>query len=150
MPYPCLKISFGVGQVLEHIRALRTTSCCDLPFAHSWAACAFFFFQIVVERDGGSIFPFCFSYFIATKDLPSITMTFLRFARPLYKLGVSPHPPRGDWQAELVSFFLNCGCKLRRGASFLLSIATEDFACISYIFLVRPYFPPRLPLLSFA
>ena len=36
MPYPCLKISFGVGQMLEHIRALSATSCRDLPFARSW------------------------------------------------------------------------------------------------------------------
>ena len=192
MPYPCLKISFGVGQVLEHIRALSTMSCrrsweahgsdldslpssCHVSMQLLWfwwlwfghtldnfqvspcppssiwqAACAFFFFQIVVGRDRGSIFPFCFSYFIATKDLPSITITVLWFACPLYKLWVSPHPPRGDWQAELVSFFINCGCKLRRGVSFLLFIATKDFACISYIFLVRPYFPPPLPLLSFA
>ena len=38
MLYPCLEISFGVGQVLEHIRALSVTSCCDLRFARSWEA----------------------------------------------------------------------------------------------------------------
>ena len=103
------------------------------------------------ETEGASFLLFLLFYRNQGFGLPSIPITFLRFACPLYKLQVSPHPPRGVWHADCACFFHSkLWLKGQKGPFFLLFIVTKDFAFISYIFLVRPYFPPRLQLLSFA
>ena len=56
-------------------------------------------------------------------------------------------------QPEHVSFLFKLWLGAPKGASFLcvsflIFIATKDFAFDSYIFLGKRYFPPRLPLLS--
>ena len=95
---------------------------------------------------------FLFLLFYRNQGFAYNFLTFLRFARPLHNLWVSPHPPTGVWQPACASFFPSKSwLKGQEGASLLLLfIATKDFAFGSYIFLVKPYFPPRLPLLSFA
>ena len=133
---------------------LLITSRC--PLAHRAAFCRqpmhLSFSKLwLKETEGASLLLFLLFYCNQGFGLPSILITFLRFACPLYNLRVSFHPPRGVWHADCACFFHFKLClKGQKGPLFLLFIVTKDFAFISYIFLVRPYFPPRLQLLSFA
>lgn len=105
---------------------------------------------------------FLWNYMVQTCDpcpffsCPVSMQLLLRFGRPLDSFWGSPRPPSCVWKAACACFFLSkLSLQALTGASFrcdsfLLFIATKDFAFISYIFLVSPFVPPRLSLLSFS